>query len=171
MYRRAELPALAKLFARAIPLALKRLRDRAGHKSLRPAVEAIQQATGHSVSRAAISNWERGTMPQIDSVLFFLFGLGFTFRDFQDALEEALDEMQAAGAKDDEDPAAALLARLRKDPALRVQVREMIAADTADKDHTAETRNLLAYLDGLGLADAGDDNGNGGEGNGANGKP
>jgi len=168
MYRRDELPALAKLLARAIPLALRRLRDRAGHKSLRPAVEAIQRATGHSVSRAAISNWERGTMPQIDSVLFFLFGLGFTFRDFQDALEEALDEMTEASTRDDEDPAAALLARLRKDRDLRDQVRDMIAVG-AGEDQTVETRDLLAYLDGLGRAPAEDDGNNGGEGNGANG--
>lgn len=145
MYRRDDLPVLAPLLARAIPLAFKRLRDKAGYGSLRPAAEAIEKSTGQSVSRAAISKWESGTMPQIDSALFFLLGLGFTFRDFQDELEDVLLDLQA----DETDPATGFVARLRASPELRRAMREIIETSSAKTPEptTAELLGLLSQLD------------------------
>ncbi|HEX9736044.1 MAG TPA: hypothetical protein VGG06_29120 [Thermoanaerobaculia bacterium] len=145
MYRRDDLPILAPLLARAIPVALKRLRDKAGFRSLRPAAEAIEKATGQSVSRAAISKWESGTMPQLDSALYFLLGLGFTFRDLQDALEEVLRDLEA----EDNDPAAGFLAKLRASPQFRQNLRAIIETTSAASPEptTAELLGLLAQLD------------------------
>lgn len=63
-----------------IPAALKALRRRAGHGSLRSAVDEIERRAGVRIDPSRLSRWERGiSMPSTGSLLTFLTGLGLTF--------------------------------------------------------------------------------------------
>ena len=121
----------------ALPTALYRLRTRAGYTTLRPAAEAIRKATGQTVSRATLSNWERGTMPRADQLLYFLLGLGYSFRDLQGAIDEALAE--------DSDPALVIADRLRHDPGTRSRLRAFLETEPG----SLAAADLLACLDDL----------------------
>ncbi|MEM8960013.1 MAG: helix-turn-helix transcriptional regulator [Acidobacteriota bacterium] len=80
----------------ALPHALRILRERAGYRSLRPAAERIRSRTGASLSKATLSEWERGTRPVTDSLIFFLIGLGYDFCDLQQALDEQARTVQSS---------------------------------------------------------------------------
>ncbi len=139
MYRRTG--SIEDLTA-ALPRALRLLRERAGYASLRPAAQAIAEKTGHSISPATLSEWERGTMPVADSLICFLSGLGYDFRHLQATLEEVMAVQ--------DDPAAQLAGRLRKDPALRQRLRTLIGATSADPDQPGDAvAGILDDLDRL----------------------
>ncbi|HEX9736042.1 MAG TPA: helix-turn-helix transcriptional regulator [Thermoanaerobaculia bacterium] len=125
----------ARAIVAALPVALRRLRLRAGYPSLRPAAEAIAHATGQTVSRATLSKWEYGTCPRADHLVTFLAGLGFTFRDLQDAIEETMVE--------EDDPAAAALEQLRRDPGLRGRLRTFLENEPG----SIAAADILDYLD------------------------
>ncbi len=101
----------------ALPRALKLLRERAGYASLRPAAQAIGEKTGHSISPATLSEWERGTMPVVDSLICFLSGLGYDFRHLQAALEEVVAPPACSGPlRVAGDPPGEPPARARQNP-------------------------------------------------------
>lgn len=140
MYRQ-KARNLARDLTAAIPQALKQLREQAGYRSLRPAARAIEERTGHSLSPATLSEWERGTKPVSDSLVYFLVGLGYDFRDFQGALEDIVEKTKA-------DPATELVKRLQEDPGLRDRLRDLLRKTSADPEKPGEgAEEILEILD------------------------
>lgn len=127
----------ARAIVAALPVALRRLRLRAGYSSLRPAAEAIEVATGQTVSRATLSKWECGTCPRADHLVYFLSGLGFTFGDLQEAIDEAIAE--------EEDPAMAIIEQLRRDPYIRSRLRTFLESEPG----SIAAADILEYLEEL----------------------
>ncbi len=81
---------------RDLPLVLRRLRQRAGHKTQRAALRQIRRRTGVSITPTRISEWERGrSMPAFPSIIAFLTGLGCDFADLQRELELVVGETEA----------------------------------------------------------------------------
>lgn len=129
----------------AFPKALRLLRERAGYASLRPAAQAIEEKTGHKIGAATLSEWDRGTLPVVDSLVYFLVGLGYDFTSLQRALEEVIDE----GG----DPTAELVKRLRDDAEVRKRLEEMIRMTTAAPDQPGEALNeVLRMLEEMGAS-------------------
>lgn len=135
---------LAQALAAAIPQALRLLRERAGHTSLRPAAQAIKERTGHGIGRATLSEWERGTKPVIDSLIYFLVGLGYDFTHFQSAIDEVM--------RQEDDPATTLADRLRGDAELRDRLHGLLEKTSAESEPVAQFLDYLKALD-----DRGDD--------------
>lgn len=127
----------------ALPQALRLLRERAGYSSLRPAAQAITEKTGHKIGPATLSEWDRGTLPVVDSLVHFLIGLGYDFTHLQRALEEV-----ATAA---EDPTLVLVERLRDDPELCRTLRDFLAKTVTDSDQArGPTSEIFTALDRLG---------------------
>ncbi len=85
---------------RDLPLVLRRLRQRAGHKSQRAALRAIRRKTGVNITPTRISEWERGlAVPSLPSIIAFLTGLGYDFTDFQQEIERVAGEPAPEPAK------------------------------------------------------------------------
>lgn len=73
---------------RYMPLVMRRLRLRAGHKTQTSALRAIRKNTGVGITGARICEWEMGrTAPSLRSLFAFLIGLGYDFKDFQDEVD------------------------------------------------------------------------------------
>ncbi len=74
---------------RYLPMVMRRLRLRAGHKTQTSALRAIRRKTGVRVTAARICEWESGrTAPSLRSLFAFLLGLGYDFKTFQDEVQQ-----------------------------------------------------------------------------------
>ena len=75
-----------------MPLVMRRLRLRAGHKTQTSALRAIRRNTGVGITGARMSEWESGrTAPSLRSLFAFLLGLGYDFKDLQDEIDHFVD--------------------------------------------------------------------------------
>ncbi len=73
---------------RYLPLVMRRLRLRAGHKTQTSALKAIRRNTGARITAARICEWEKGhTAPSLRSLFAFLLGLGYDLKVLQDEVE------------------------------------------------------------------------------------
>ena len=73
---------------RALPMVMRRLRLRAGHKTQKSALRAIRRKTGARVTAARICEWESGrTVPSLRSLYAFLLGLGYDLKALQDEVD------------------------------------------------------------------------------------
>lgn len=71
---------------RRLPQVITLMRKEARYRSQSAAAQAVQAKTGVKLSKAQISQWERGqTMPNLMSLLAFLEGLGYTLSRDLDA--------------------------------------------------------------------------------------
>jgi transcriptional regulator with XRE-family HTH domain len=83
-----------------LPLAIQRLRRRAGHQTQRAAIRSIQRKTGVRVTPTRYSDWEKGRcVPSLRSILAFLTGMGLGLRDLQDELDRIVGLPVAADAQ------------------------------------------------------------------------
>ncbi len=74
---------------RYMPMVMRRLRLRAGHKTQTSALRAIRRNTGARITAARICEWEAGrTAPSLRSLFAFLLGLGYDLKDLQDEVEQ-----------------------------------------------------------------------------------
>ena len=77
---------------RYMPMVMRRLRLRAGHKTQTSALRAIRRNTGARITGARICEWEAGrTAPSLRSLFAFLLGLGYDFKDFQAEVEHFVE--------------------------------------------------------------------------------
>lgn len=76
---------------RYLPLVMRRLRLRAGHKTQTSALRAIRRNTGARVTAARICEWESGrAAPSLRSLFAFLLGLGYDLKVLQDEVEHLI---------------------------------------------------------------------------------
>ena len=146
--------------ARAVSTALRRLRLKAGYESLRATEEAVRTATGETVSRSAISKWERGAAaPGIDITIVYLRGLGFSLFDLQHEIETILRQEK------NDDPATIIAAQLESNPATRASLRAFLAKDPDAADLLTQLDQLDSATDSDNATDTdnanGSDNGKG----------
>lgn len=81
---------------RDLPLALKRLRLRAGHKTHSSALREIRRQTGVSITPTRMSDWERGrSVPALRSIIAFLTAFGYDFETLQQEIEQVAAEAPA----------------------------------------------------------------------------
>mgnify|MGYP001787533737 CR=1 FL=1 len=82
---------------RYLPLVMRRLRLRAGHKTQTSALRAIRRQTGVGITAARICEWESGrTAPSLRSLFAFLLGLGYDLKVLQDEVEQLAEAGVAA---------------------------------------------------------------------------
>ncbi len=90
---------------RYMPVLMRRLRLRAGHKTQTSALRAIRKNTGVGITAARISQWESGhTAPSLRSLFAFLLGLGYDFKDLQDEIEQVVGSGPPPPVRKREDP-------------------------------------------------------------------
>ena len=81
---------------RDLPLALRRLRLKAGHKTHSGALREIRRKTGVKITPTRMSDWERGrSVPSLRSILAFLTAFGYDFETLQREIETVAAETPA----------------------------------------------------------------------------
>ena len=81
---------------RDLPLALRRLRLKAGHKTQSSALREIRRRTGVSITPTRMSDWERGrSVPSLRSMIAFLTAFGYDFQTLQREIEQDAAETPA----------------------------------------------------------------------------
>ncbi len=104
---------------RYLPMIMRRLRLRAGHKTQTSALRAIRSNTGVRITAARICEWESGrTAPSLRSLFAFLLGLGYDLKVLQDELEHL------AGSGAPPPPASAKESRKERVAKQRAEVEE-----------------------------------------------
>lgn len=128
---------------RHVPVVLRRMRLRAGHTSVRSAIQAIRKKTGFAIGRPTISKWENGrATPNLTVLVTFLEGLGYDLKAFQDALDHAAGE----GVPEPGPAGAGSMAVERRDP----EVHEVPQAGPDEDDwgrRFAEVEERLRRLE------------------------
>ena len=107
---------------RYLPMVMRRLRLRAGHKTQTSALRAIRRNTGVHITAARICEWESGrTAPSLRSLFAFLLGIGADLK----ALQHEVEHLAGAGTPPPPVPEDPKLRRARTRAELDEQKRKL----------------------------------------------
>lgn len=111
---------------RYLPMVMRRLRLRAGHKTQTSALREIRRQTGVRVTAARICEWESGrTAPSLRSLFAFLLGLGYDFK----ALQDEVEHLAGSGAPEPSAPPKATSQQNRDRRRAELEERERLLDD------------------------------------------